>query len=45
MMLKKLLKREWNWHKGSGEQKELYIKTLERVIIQLEERVNELEKR
>lgn len=41
--LQKLLKRDWNWYQGSGEQKELYIKTLQRVLVEQDKRIAELE--
>lgn len=43
--VKKLLKREWNWYGGSQEQKDLYIKTLERIVIEQDKRISDLEKK
>ena len=43
MKISKLLKRDWSWYKGSQEQKDLYIKTLERIIIEQDKRLTELE--
>ncbi|MGD7046985.1 hypothetical protein [Rossellomorea marisflavi] len=45
MSLKKAIKRDWNWYRGSQEQKELYIKALETMIIEQNKRIGELEKK
>jgi len=38
-----MLKRDWKWHSGSGEQKERYIKNLERIIALQDKRLSLLE--
>lgn len=43
MNIKKLLKRDWKWNKGSEDQKDIHIKKLESVIIQYDKRIKELE--
>ncbi len=43
MKLKNVLKRQWDWYTGSQSQKELYIKTLQRIVIEQDKRIDNLE--